>query len=54
VQKQLFLRGPPAGAPADAKVLGMECIHYCVPIDKDPWFFEVLPDAPRSVAPPKP
>jgi hypothetical protein len=26
----------------------MECIHYCVPIDKDPWFFTVLPDKPGS------
>ncbi len=51
--KQLFLLVPPAGAPPEARVLGMECIHYCIPIDKDPWFFTVLPDAPAG-APPKP
>jgi hypothetical protein len=41
--KQEYLLLPPPGAAPDVHVLGMECIHNCKPIDKDPWFFVVQP-----------
>ena len=41
--KEIYLLPPPDGAGADAHTLGMECIHRCRPIDKDPWFFTIQP-----------
>ncbi|HEX4739110.1 MAG TPA: hypothetical protein VH331_16280 [Allosphingosinicella sp.] len=41
--KEIYLLPPPVGAGADARTLGMECIHACRPIDKDPWFFTIVP-----------
>ena len=26
-----------------SRTLGRECIHKCIPIDKDPWFFTIVP-----------
>lgn len=40
--KQLYLLLPLKSAP-DEPLLGMECIKNCRPIDKDPWFFTVVP-----------
>jgi len=42
--KEIYLLPPPDGAGADARTLGMECIHGCRPIDKDPWFFTIAPN----------
>ncbi len=39
-QKEIYLLEPVDGA---SHTLGMECIHRCRPIDKDPWFFVILP-----------
>jgi hypothetical protein len=47
-RKEIYLLPPPSGAGADAHTLGMECIHACRPIDKDPWFFEIVPDRPDA------
>jgi hypothetical protein len=41
--KQIYLLLPPAGAPPDERVLGMECVDNCLPIDEDPWFFTIAP-----------
>jgi hypothetical protein len=47
--KEIYLLPAPEGAGAEARTLGMECIHACRPIDKDPWFFTIVP---HSVADP--
>lgn len=41
--KEIYLLPPTAGAGADAQTVGMECIEHCRPIDKDPWFFTIMP-----------
>ncbi len=41
-QKEIYLLPPPPGAGGEAHTLGMECIHACRPIDKDPWFFTII------------
>jgi len=41
--KEIYLLPAAPGAGADAHTLGMECIHGCRPIDKDPWFFTIVP-----------
>jgi len=46
--KEIYLLPPPSGAGADARTVGMECIHACRPIDKDPWFFAIVPDGPGA------
>jgi hypothetical protein len=43
-QKELYLLPPPDAAGPDARTVGMECIHGCRPVDKDPWFFTIVPD----------
>jgi hypothetical protein len=43
-QKEIYLLPPPADAGPDSRTLGMECIHACRPIDRDPWFFTIVPD----------
>lgn len=47
-RKEIYLLPPPDDASADAHTLGMECIHACRPIDKDPWFFVIVPDEPGA------
>lgn len=47
-QKELYLLPPSEGAGPDARTLGMECIHSCRPIDRDPWFFTIVPDEPSQ------
>jgi hypothetical protein len=42
-KKEIYLLPPPDGAGSDARTLGMECIHACRPINKDPWFFSIEP-----------
>jgi len=42
-RKEIYLLPPPEGAGPDVHTLGMECIHECRPIDKDPWFFTIVP-----------
>jgi len=42
-KKQVYLVLPERDAPPDEVTLGMECINNCMPIDKDPWFFKVIP-----------
>jgi hypothetical protein len=41
--KEIYLLPPTAAAGPDAQTVGMECIEHCRPIDKDPWFFTIVP-----------
>ena len=43
IKKQLLLMPPQKSEPADHPAVGMECIHECKPIDKDPWLFTIEP-----------
>lgn len=51
--KQIILLIPPAGSVPERHVLGMECITECIPIDKDPWLFSIVPEAELQAAPTK-
>jgi hypothetical protein len=42
--KEIYLLPPTAAAGPEAHTVGMECIEHCRPIDKDPWFFTIVPD----------
>lgn len=44
-RKQIYLVLREKDGPPDEHTLGMECIHNCVPIDKDPWYFSIEPTA---------